>query len=98
MKNNKVEELENIIIDTIREAHVTQSFTIKSKTDEEEIKFSLDTNLTKREIKTIRKKLTRRTEILEDGKILLINHFLLLLDWLRGNQTHQTIIVNYQVI
>lgn len=83
----KVEELENLIIDTI-----------KSNLNDGEIRFSLDENLTKKEIKILRKQLTRRTDFLEDGKVILINYMLLLLDWLRGNQTHQTIIVNYQVI
>lgn len=55
-------------------------------------------NLTKREVKAVRKELTRRTVFLEDGKILLINDVLLLLDWFKGNQTHQTLILNYQVI
>ena len=66
--------------------------------NDSELRISMVKNLTKREIKELRKELTRRSEILENGKVLLINNVLLLLDWLKGNQTHQTLILNYQVV
>ncbi len=71
---------------------------LKYQHSEKELRLSMEKNLTKREVKTVRKELTRRTEFLEDGKVLLINDVLLLLDWFKGNQTHQTLILNYQVI
>lgn len=71
---------------------------LKQNHSENSLKVSMVKNLTKREVKMVRKELTRRTVFLEDGKILLINNVLLLLDWFKGNQTHQTLILNYQVI
>ena len=71
---------------------------LKYQHSEKELRLSMEKNLTKREVKEVRKELTRRTEFLEDGKVLLINDVLLLLDWFKGNQTHQTLILNYQVI
>ena len=71
---------------------------LKYQHSEKELRLSMEKNLTKREVKTVRKELTRRTEFLEDGKVLLINDVLLLLDWFKSNQTHQTLILNYQVI
>lgn len=71
---------------------------LKHQHSEKELRLSMEKNLTKREVKTVRKELTRRTEFLEDGKVLLINDVLILLDWFKSNQTHQTLILNYQVI
>lgn len=71
---------------------------LKYQHSEKELRLSMEKNLTKREVKEVRKELTRRTEFLEDGKVLLINDVLLLLDWFKSNQTHQTLILNYQVI
>ena len=71
---------------------------LKYQRSENELRLSMVKNLTKREVKEVRKELTRRTEFLESGEVLLINDMLLLLDWFKGNQTHQTLILNYQVI
>lgn len=71
---------------------------LKYQRSENELRLSMVKNLTKREVKEMRKELTRRTEFLEDGNVLLINNVLMLLDWFKGNQTHQTLILNYQVI
>lgn len=70
----------------------------KRSENESELRISMVKNLTKKEVKEVRKELTRRTEFLEDGNVLLINNVLMLLDWFKGNQTHQTLILNYQVI